>query len=384
FEQTTYLRPHEQPMSARTAAMGGASDALGTDTSDFAANPALIASLKTLSFAFSGVQSGYDVSRYELAPDNLTINRVHLGRDAQSLAHVSVAVPVRNFVFGAYYRDEPRLRDNDVRPAPGSDPYTLFCDPSSCFYYLDIDAVAFDRRERRYGATAAFERGAWSFGAGVELQDLDESHDLVAYQYTNVLEGRTDLFMRRTSGQAWVPNAGVRWRISPRVAVAAAYNGGGTFDRTEDRCAVERATATCTSEYEATARARAERPSAYRASITVMPVDRFTLSAQAVRVNYSQSGVATSFGPSLVDYRFVDATDVHLGAEYRFTRVPVSLRAGLWRESAFSEGSAYEPIGAMDHHTIGAGIHFGGARLDVAYDDAQSARRTTVGITWTR
>jgi hypothetical protein len=199
------------------------------------------------------------------------------------------------------------------------------------------------------------------------------------------LSTKPELLMRRTSGQAYVPNAGVRWRVSPRVAIAAAYNGGGTFDRTEDHCVVELSNATCTSQHATTAGATVERPDAYRASIAIVPVERLTVTAQAVRNNYSkQLSVVQEYGPPLADYTSGDATDLHVGAEYRLRNLPVSLRAGWWRDDARRFDDAYALPNSVDHRTIGAGIEFGAARFDVSYDDAPESRRAIAGVTWTR
>ncbi|HEX2834741.1 MAG TPA: hypothetical protein VHW00_17140 [Thermoanaerobaculia bacterium] len=375
FEQSTFLRIHEHSMSARGAAMGGASDALADDVSDLAANPALSASLKNASFAISAAQSQYDTPPW--------FWDAREERTAESLAHASVAIPLRNVVIGAYYRDNPRVEYNRVSPEGGLQPYTLACGGDDCSYFVGVNAVAFDRRERSYGVTAAFDLGALSMGAGLERQDLNEAWDqLMIVPNTN----RSDLLMRRMSGTALVPNAGLRWRVSPRVALAAAYKGSGEFDYSDDTCIVDTSTATCTSAHVPVGRAQVRRADSYRASIAVRPVDGLALTAEGVRTNYTRSDEPEqALGVQSAIFPHRNPTELHLGAEYRLPRLPISLRAGWWREESKWEYSFFNIEGATDHRTIGAGIDVGPARIDVAYDDANtpSLRRAVVGVTWT-
>lgn len=376
FEQSTFLRIHEHSMSARSAAMGGASDALADDVSDLSANPALSASLKKTSFAISAAQSQYDT------PPWFWGGREE--RTSASLAHASVAIPLRNAVIGAYYRDNPRVEYNRVSPEAGLQPYTLACGGDDCSYWIGVNAVAFDRRERSYGVTAAFELGSLSVGAGLERQELNEAWDqLLIVANTN----RTDLLMRRISGNALVPNAGLRWRVSPRVALAAAYQGSGEFDSSDDTCIVDTSNATCTSAHVPVGRAQVRRADSYRASIAVTPVSGLALTAEGVRTNYTRSDEPEqSLGAQSAIFPYRNPTELHLGAEYRLPRIPVSLRAGWWREESKWQYAFFNSEGATDHRTIGAGIDVGPARIDVAYDDANtpSLRRAVVGVTWTR
>jgi hypothetical protein len=388
FDQTTYLRTHEQPMSARAAAMGGASDALSNDVSDLAANPALIASLKKTTFSFSGAQTGYAVTRYDPAhfdPETFD-SRFRADKTTRSLAHASVAMPLRNFVLGAYYRDEPRLRgDHELSPQAGSDPYVSACLYPPCSFAIGSDAVAFDRRDRRYGVTAAFERGALSLGAGIELRDFSEQHNVESLPIPNGTG--MELVTRRISGQAYVPSAGLRWRVSPRVAVAAAYNGGGTFERADDMCRFDLVSATCTSGYASAPRSNVKSADAYRASISIAPVERLIVTAEAVRTNYTRmENEGEHYSLVLVDLPYRDATDLHAGAEYRLRNLPLSVRVGWWREEAKRDHDWIELEGSVDHRTVGVGLDVGAARLDLAYDDAEATalRRAMIGVTFTR
>lgn len=384
FEQTTSLRLYEPPMSARGAAMGGASDALSSDASDLATNPALVASLKKATVSFSGAQTLYGLPRFRADENSVTAFQEQ--RDARSLAHAALAVPFRGAVFGLYYRQEPRLHDGQVAPGPGIEPYSTTClGEGPCSYVVGIDPVGFNRREQRYGVTAAWERGSLSIGGGVELQKLDEAYDLGLIGFPGAIN--QGLLMRRVSGEAWVPNAGMRWRVSPRVAIAAAYNGGGSFDRADNQCRASQSNDACVSEYLPVFRATVQTPDAWRASVAMAPLERLILTAEAVRRNYERSDhKVILYGPDPGFFPSRNATDLHAGAEYRLRGVPVSLRVGWWREEAKGASVVYDAENSRDHRTIGAGIDVGTARIDVAYDDADapSLRRAIVGVTWTR
>jgi hypothetical protein len=373
LEQLASIRLDEQPMSARAAAMGGASDALSSDASDLAVNPALIASLKRPVLSISGAETTYDTYRFELR--GLDVVTVREADNQRALAHVSAAIPWRGAVIGLYARNEPRiayltLHDDD---GAGLGAYVPVCTGDDCG--IVFGDHAWDRRERRYGVTAAFERGAFSFGAGAELQELDETYELVRAPLSNVSVFNFDRVTYRTAGSKVVPNAGVRWRIHPRVALAAAYNGGGEHDRTEDVCSVSLFNARCSSELVRVGTGKAGGADALRASISVAPMERLTVTAEAVRRNYGKLGAG---------YR--DTTDLHAGAEVRLPRLPISLRAGWLRQPAKFEGFDFLelPSGSVEHRTYGVGLDVAGARIDVAYDDADAPafRRAVVGVTF--
>ncbi|HEX8408484.1 MAG TPA: hypothetical protein VF883_06450 [Thermoanaerobaculia bacterium] len=390
FEQSTSLRLSETPMSARAAAMGGAGDPLGVDAADFATNPALLASVKRPLLSLSGAQTTYDILRLDFDPGEgpffeteVVLDHTNIG---QSFAHVAAAIPLRGFVLGVYARNEPSLRDGSVDYAEGTADFEPACPLGfDCNYALLLGASAFERRERRYGVSAAFERGAFSFGAGAELQDVNERYEVVRGSIP--LSFGLERVVRRTSGRKIVPNAGVRWRVTPRIAVAAAYNGAAEHERVDDACAFQLTSRNCTTRFVRLGQSSVGGADAWRASLAVAPVNNLLLTGEVVRRNYSKLSddpayVVTTFEP--VSYR--DATELHAGAEYRLGRLPLTLRAGWWREPSKIDGSDLLGIESEDvaHRTYGIGIDVGAARVDIAYDDADAPamRRTLVGISY--
>jgi len=381
FEQIASLRIHEQPMSARSAAMGAAGDALSADGSDLVSNPAFLASLRQPVFSLSAAQTSFDVLRIDVEEEDFVLRRV--ARNGRSLSHVAAAVPLRGAVFGVYYRDEPAVRAGFSPAAAGSAPFATTCLDPPCQYVAMVLPNGFERRDRRYGVSAAFERGALSFGAGAELRDLDESYNLNRYAIPASIG--FEQVARRTAGRRIVPTAGIRWRISPRFAVAGAYHGGATFDRTDDVCVTDLQTAECVTQYERIGERTVRVPSAMRASVAVAPVERVVLTAEAVRRKYGDLDAERGEVVGLLfplEYR--DVTELHAGAEVRLPRVPVALRAGWWRQPAHADIPDYLGMrGDLDHVTFGARVDVGAARVDVAYDnaDAPATRRAIVAVT---
>lgn len=384
LEQVATIRFDDQPMSARTAAMGGASDALSTDGSDLAANPALIASLKRPVFAVSGVESTFDVVRFDFDGQNVVL--LHEPQTQRAFAHASAAIPWRGVVFGVYARNEPRIGNLSVNDGgDGPNEYVPLCTGDDCRYAIVIGDAAWERQERRYGMTAALERGPLSFGVGAELQELDETYEVMRGSGTPFPRA-FERITRRTSGGKVVANAGVRWRVGPRLALAAAYNGAPSREQTQDICTIGFFPGSgCASRVARLETNTVRGADAYRASVAMAPIDGLVVTAEVVRWGYGklESGDdLTSFG--VVQYR--DATDIHAGAEYRLPRLPISLRAGWMRQPAKYEGSTFfgPQEDAVEHGTYGAGFEIRGARIDVAYDDAKAPafRRAVVGVSF--
>ena len=136
LEQITSIRFDEQPMSARAAAMGGASDALSSDGADLATNPALIASLKRPVFAVSGVESTFDTVRFDFnGQEVVTLYEEHSQR---SFAHASAVIPWRGIVFGVYSRNEPTIGNLALSEGDGLGDYFPLCTGANCQYSIVI------------------------------------------------------------------------------------------------------------------------------------------------------------------------------------------------------------------------------------------------------
>src|ERR1044071_546170 len=167
---------------------------------------------------------------------------------------------------------------------------------------------------------------------------------------------------------------GVRWRVSPRLAVAAAYNGAGSFTRTTRSCNVAEARSewlTWTSSLMLIGESRELLPNAVRAGAAFAVTDRLRLAAEAVRRNYSKLAndgysLYSGYGDRLA---YTDVTELHAGVEYKLASLPVTLRAGWWRDPAHTNRAAIFPFDqTVRHTTFGAGIGSGATRLGLASD----------------
>ncbi len=183
-----------------------------------------------------------------------------------------------------------------------------------------------------------------------------------------------------------MPNAGLRWRITPQLALTAAYNGAGSFTRTWRVCGTPGLTSpACNSSYAELEATTARMPDAYRAGISFAATERLHLVAESVRRKWSRlpdSGFSV-FGERR-DTWYEDTTELHAGAEYKLPATPVVLRAGWWRDPGHSNSWLDVIAQSVTHHTFGVGVNLRSARLDFAYDRAslRMQRRAVVGLTF--
>jgi hypothetical protein len=374
FEYLSSLRLTEDTMSIRGAAMGNVS------IDDPALDPTAFSKLERPLFSLGASRVEFNIFNGFIPPQT---------RDAVALSHALVAIPAGDFTVSAHYRAQPELR-GDVEVGPGGsaafEPYP--CTVDSCLLSMFTAQPIFERRERRYGASVAWERGPLAIGAGAEVHELHEESAFGRVAFVQVgtplpPDPRSDLVVRRTTGRDIVPSAAVRWTFSPRAAVAVAYNGAATFKRVDETCTLAYDPyPRCASEYARLGTSSRVMGDAFRVSATIVPIDDLTLVAEAVRRNYSN--LAVDEIDAFTAYR--DVTELHAGAEYRAGKL--ALRGGWWRDPARWNTVFWNPsqgLGArQDHLTFGAGISAGAARIDVAVDDADlpSLRRASIGITF--
>jgi hypothetical protein len=318
-------------------------------------------------------------SRNSLAVDART------WREATSFSHAAAAFPVGRAVLGAYYATEPGIEGfASGTNVFGTSPYSRpDCGISCTYVFMDFNSI-FSRDEKRYGVTAAFESGPFAFGAGAEVQDLDERAEVTRIGLPPTIEPGPsyERVFRKTSGRVVVPHAGVRWRVSDRVALAAAYNGAGSFTRSTDACNTNATSYRgCDSAVAEVGSSQQEMPDAYRLSASIRPLEQLTFVGEAVRRNYSN---LTDERSSLVglplDLHYQDVTEVHAGVEYRAKAV--SLRAGWWRDPGRVTEFPAVLAESLDHYTLGAGVKVGPAQLEISYDESSdpAARRAMLAV----
>ena len=386
FEQIGSLRLNDTtPRSTRSLSLGGTADPLGDD--DIVANPATIASAARARFIVQGARNSVAVTRYDVAGSLVTTHRAWVNSGA--LSQIAALIPLqRGLVVGAYYASEPRLHGLDpLVGAFGTTAYTAPACGGPCAYAVPVANAAFERRDRRSGVALGWERGAISIGAGADLRQIDERIEAgraVLSQGVSSTSPQGDRLFRRIDDRSIVPNAGIRWRVTPRVALGAAYNGGGSFQRTTSACNVSGFDfGSCLSAIEQVGTSTVRMPDTVRAAVALAATDRLRLIGEAVRHNYSSLALDsyTVFGGEQ-RFPYRDVTELHAGAEYRLASLPVVLRAGWWRDPTRYLQQFVAAHETVHHYTVGAGINFGNARVDLAYDGADTPmqRRALVGV----
>jgi hypothetical protein len=321
--------------------MGGAADALSPDLADIAENPAATAAMKKLTISIAAARDTHDFRGVELvngAPTSSTYALEH-----KALAHAAIAIPFRSLAIGAYYRNEPSI--DGPYGAPADRASSVAYSPASCTGecgYASGIFPAFQRRERSYGVTAGWERGALSLGAGAEMQELDEHYSEPRAIFGGTNGSQSERFFSDVSDRRVVPNAGLRWRVAPQVAFALAYNGASSFTRTASACNTSFAEFdACSSRTAVTGSSTQRMPDAYRAPISIEPMQRVLFA----------------------------------GDEYRLASLPIGIRAGWWRDPARVNDQR-----TLEHTTYGAAFYGKNGRLDLAFDESEEARRASIAL----
>ncbi len=363
---------------ARGAAMGGTSEAL-TDVFAAATNPAALAKQKHRSAAIEVrhtssstdfISGGVLFDRHETADVTSTRN---------AIGAAMVVLPARRVTFALHY-DEPlfarmnpgALSQQALLPfgldiSDGLVPPWQCTDDCSLVYLRAPIAPTLDMSTsiRRAGAAAGWSHGNVSLGAALQYTQVERSIALPYPESPFV----TPVGTADGGKLAW--STGVQWQIVPALRAGASYRSGATY---EEQYSVNFAV-----------------PSSYGAGLAADLGPNVTISADAVRVHYSESlGFSPEF-PATVDYRFPDVTELHAGAEWRSsTRVPVALRAGWWRDPAHRLRAFGEPVQAgvfnlglldADENHVTAGIGIGDrVRFDAAIDRSENTTRGSLSL----
>lgn len=365
-------------------ALGGAADPLGD--ADMAANPATLAAIKHPMFVVQGARDWLtSTNNFDPAPVKASYPESLHG---MSLSQIAAAARVGPVMIGAYHASEPRIKSLIIASiAPSSAPYVAPSCASPCV--ISGFGDPFERTELRTGVVLAWERGPLAFGVGAELQRVTERVEIERsfLSQSAVVTLQEDRLFQQINDRVVVPNAGLRWRVTPRIALAAAYNGAGSLTRTTSVCLAgapgsREAPGTCRSVVVPLASSTERQPDAWRTSASFAATERLRLVAEGVRRRYSNlaDDQDTIFGEAR-RLPYHDVTELHAGAEYKLR--PVALRIGWWRDPSRAN-SLPRLDTSVTHYTFGAGINFGRTRFDVAYDHASMAtqRHAAAGITF--
>jgi hypothetical protein len=385
LERSADLRLDDNtPRTARAAALGGTTDALGGV--DMAANPATLMNVTRPMLLVQGAYASIGANR-DFTRDNVPAAET-IRVDASGLSYAAAARPIGSAVLGVYYAAVPRQAGPDpLIHSFGTAPYQqMLCLPP-CGYLIPVHPEAFERIEHRYGLALAWKLGPFDLGAGAEMQRIREVGENVVLGMTDFTSPATvvdpERLIEHAQTREVVPNVGVRWRATPRLALAASYTGAGSLTRSTLACnAPDIESPVCSSSTELLGDGTLPMPDTLRAGVSVAATERLRLLAEGVRRGWGRQ-IIINVNTGRNAYH--DTTEIHAGAEYKLGSV--ALRAGWWRDPAHIEDGhrVFADERVVTHRTIGAGIEAGhGARLDLAYDDASLPyqRRAVVGLTF--
>jgi len=371
------------PRTARSIALGSATDAL--DDVDMAANPATLMNVAKTMVLTQGAYNSASARR-DVLRDNFPASE-QIRVDASSLSYIAAAKPVGAAVIGVYYAAMPRQAGPDpiVRTFETA-PYHREPCQYPCVTFSPIRPEPFERVEHRYGVALAWKLGGFDVGAGAEMQRIAEHVEYVLVEISDITAStsavRPQRILLRAESREVVPNLGVRWRVTPRLAMAASYTGAGTLATTAGVCSTpDLDSPVCTSSLEDLGPGAEPMPDTLRAGVSFAATDRLRLVAESVRRGWTTQPMTD---PATGQKAFADTIDVRAGAEYKLGSI--ALRAGWWRDPGqLRQKVPYWTLAqVITHRTLGAGIDLGRTRLDVAYDDANlpNYRRAAIGLTY--
>lgn len=230
---------------------------------------------------------------------------------------------------------------------------------------------------QRYGAAAAWSRGPVAFGASLRQERFRQESI-----FTPSFFGPSPGTAESTDDSALTWGAGLTWDVTSRARIGASYSSGGAF--TGVRTFVENEPRSI----------EFRTPPSLGVGVSFDPLPQLTLSADAVRVEYSRMmHDRRSTFPQGSEIGFSDVTELHAGAEYRTGKV--ALRAGWWRDPAHALAvrNGIEPpppleyvlaIVDADEDHVTAGIGYGEkVRFDAAVDRGKYSTRVALGVSTT-
>ena len=369
--------------SARSLAIGATG--VASRHGDLAAiNPAAIAGApRSLSIEMSDRTIE---GRYVADTD---LNTIGIESSTRGIHSASLTLPIAGLTWSLFY-DQPLDVEHSTASAFGSGARAQFfvCDGrlSATFcertpLELNIPAtfpIDVALQLQRYGAAAAWSRGPVALGASLSHERFRQesvfTQTIAGPPYAGTAESIDDSVL------TW--GAGLTWDLTSSARIGASYSSGGAFAGA--RTFVENAAQSI----------EFRTPPSLGVGVSFDPLPQLTLSADAVRVEYSRMmHDRRSTFPQQSELGFPDVTELHAGAEYRTGKV--ALRAGWWRDPAHALAilNGVEPpppfdyvqaIVDSDEDHVTAGIGYGErVRFDAAVDRGARSTRVALGVSTT-
>lgn len=387
LESLAGVRLNFDRAGARALAMGSTAIAL-QDPGAAAANPAAIAGAAR---AFS-VEWRRDTMEGRYTADS-ALNTIDLRSTTDGIRSASLTVPMGSATWSLFYDRPLDVRHSTVSAFDHATSEAMFvCDGQLSVAPCNSAAIVFgfpvtypieaSLEQRRYGAAVAWSSGPLALGASLRREELRQQTAFVNIPQltTPFLSVNTWAGTAETVDDAdltW--SGGATWTFSPRARIGASYASGGSF-----------AGARTFPDYP-TQSIEFRTPASLAAGISVDPLPQLTLTADAVRVRYSEMmHDRRSYFPQDSVVGYPDVTELHAGAEWRAGRL--ALRAGWWRDPAhgFTSLNGITPppptniapvlFDATEDH-VTAGIGYGDkTRFDASIDRGSHSTRVSFGI----
>ncbi len=352
---------------ARSLAMGGAFLALADDASAAEANPAGLTIL-------SRSEVSLEVRQIETSQTFLISNATSntFSDDETQVSFASFVQPWANFVLGAYYH-KPLAQSNETG--------TVFQNVNAGTLELTPFTNSLNIEIETFGLSGAWRVDRLSLGVGVRYQSLDQNASSVR------LLSATDTFSAtQTADDSDVTfSAGLKWEVTDRFNVGAAYKQGASFDAPFNTVSQLSGGQPVRVEHSADFNV----PDIFGAGIALRPLanQSWWILADVNRVTYGDlaDNVVGTDGVPRQDFKIDDGTEIRVGTEYTFRlAVPLSIRAGYWKDPAHRlqytgptntiSGAAFgflfpREADDEDHLTFGVGAVFSNFQIDIGYDD---------------
>jgi long-chain fatty acid transport protein len=380
---------------ARSLAMGGAFIALADDATAAEANPAGLTILRQPEVSVEGrnfkILQDYTIGG--VIPDRPLMDHfTAYGRRAE-LNFASVVYPVGNLSVAAYHHQQlnynmafaslgPRFF---MGPSGAVDQQTCTQLGSECnIFDLSPFGSAVETMIKTNALAFAWGSGPLSIGASARYQELD--HAAATFRFAELggelvlAHGNAQLAEKE---EDITFTAGFKYAPSNRFGIGGVYKQGAQFDTRllfvnfMDGNSVELGSPSFNV------------PDTWGAGIFFRPSPVFTITVDAVQVNYSSlvDNVITIYDLDPRSFTMEDVTEYHVGAEYFFqSRIPVAIRAGWWRDPAHQLAytgplTTPEEVATRilfpggqdeDHYSIGVGLAWPRFQIDAAYDTSDS------------
>lgn len=359
------------PPGARSLAMGASFIGLADDATASESNPAGLPILTRPEFSAHFRTSTFD----NTLPDTVDGRGFEtFSSSASSPSFASVVYPWKSVAVSAYFQRAA----NYLQEASFSGRYR---DPNFGILIDEADSASTDLQIDNVGLSLGYEVSPQlSVGASVRNTRLSVSSlERVAFLspelpgFSTTIQGTIDDTASKVTF-----NAGVLFTPNAKVSVGAVYKSGGDYDFQGTLSSVCRPGGCAPDAPNGQLPVTLSVPHVFGGGVALRPTERITLTADVVRVTYSdltaEGSLFGEFGEGGSE-AIEDGTEFHLGGEYAMPlgRNVLALRAGIYTDPD------HDGLAGVDsdqvHVTFGGGVVLGNrVQIDAAANLADTVR----------